>query len=175
MARSTDLQQPPLRLEWRKASELQDNPHNWRTHPPYQEAALKDLLDEVGWAGVLVYNERTERLIDGHLRKQVAGDGPVPVLIGSWSDADELKLLASIDPIGAMAQASQDALVSLLAEVETSSEALTDMFEALANDYRALEPIGDGPQLGGEITEAIADGVSVCNCPVCGHEHHAVS
>lgn len=132
-----------LRLEWRKASELQDNPRNWRTHPPYQEAALKDLLDEVGWAGVLVYNERTDRLIDGHLRKQVAGDDPVPVLIGSWSDADELKLLASIDPIGAMAQANQDALVSLLADVETSSQALTDMFEAVANDYRALEPIGE--------------------------------
>jgi hypothetical protein len=54
----------PLRLEWRTPAELAENPRNWRSHPQGQAAALDGLLDEVGWAGALLYNERTGRLID---------------------------------------------------------------------------------------------------------------
>ena len=53
-----------LRLEWRNADELEENPANWRQHPAYQEEAHKDLISEVGWAGVLLYNEQTGRLVD---------------------------------------------------------------------------------------------------------------
>ena len=33
-----------LRFEWRDADSLTENPANWRKHPPYQEAALRDVL-----------------------------------------------------------------------------------------------------------------------------------
>jgi len=53
-------------------------------HPPTQEAALRQLLAEVGWAGAALYNERTGRLIDGHLRKRVLRKGEkISVLVGS--------------------------------------------------------------------------------------------
>ena len=100
----------PLRLEWLDPASLGDNPQNWRRHSPIQNAALRDALKEVGWAGALLYNSRTKTLIDGHLRKKVAV-GPVPVLVGDWSEDDERKILATLDPIGAMAQADTDALV----------------------------------------------------------------
>ena len=40
-----------LRLEWWDAEKLSENPRNWRRHPPAQEAAFRQLLAEVSWAG----------------------------------------------------------------------------------------------------------------------------
>ena len=82
------MTEPNLRLEWRDPSELEDNPANWRTHPPAQAAALSAVIDKVGWAGACLFNEATGRLIDGHLRKEVLTDrlrdktltGKIPVL-----------------------------------------------------------------------------------------------
>jgi hypothetical protein len=62
----------PLRLEYRSPAELAENPRNWRTHPEAQTRALADVMAEVGWAGALLYNERTRRLIDGHARRKLA-------------------------------------------------------------------------------------------------------
>ena len=62
----------PLRLEYRTPGELAENPRNWRTHPAAQSTALADVMAEVGWAGACLLNERTGRLIDGHLRREIA-------------------------------------------------------------------------------------------------------
>ena len=155
-----------LRLEWRDASELEDNPVNWRRHPQSQKAALKDLLKEVGWAGALLYNEATHRLIDGHLRKEVARGQKVPVLVGSWTEAQEREILATLDPVAAMARPDQDALIKLLAQVETGSQAVKDLLEALANGENLSLP-----ELGPELDESLAEGVALCTCPECGNEH----
>jgi len=76
-----------LRLEWMYAEELDGNPRNWHLHPYAQEAALRDAKEEVGWAGALLYNERTRRLIDGHLRKKSREEerknpGPRRLMVG---------------------------------------------------------------------------------------------
>lgn len=123
----------PLRLEWIDPATLDGNPQNWRVHPANQTAALRDVIAEVGWAGALLYNERTKRLIDGHARKEMfAGQGPVPVLIGSWDEATEKKILATLDPIAAMAEADAGKLDALLRDVQTGSEAIADMLMELA-------------------------------------------
>ena len=136
-----DPPKPPLRLEWRTVEELADNPKNWRTHPEDQVGALGDALAEVGWAGAFLFNERTKHLIDGHARKGKAHKsaytkktGLVPVLVGDWSEADELKILATLDPLSAMAEANKDKLESLLKEVETPSEDLSAMLDKLARE-----------------------------------------
>src|SRR5215472_8097602 len=113
---------PPLRLEWRTPAELAENPRNWRTHPAVQLTALADVMAEVGWAGACLFNERTGRLIDGHLRRQLAQDQGcerIPVLIGSWDEATEAKILATLDPIGELAEADSSKLEALLREVST--------------------------------------------------------
>lgn len=137
-----------LRLEYRSPAELADNPRNWRKHPANQEAALSGVLSEVGWAGACLFNERTGRLIDGHLRRKVAqmqGAETVPVLIGSWSEADEAKILASLDPIAGLAEADPAALDQLLREVSTQCEALADMFSDVAAEagleYSESDPV----------------------------------
>jgi DNA modification methylase len=121
----------PLRLEYRDAKELKDNPANWRKHPAKQLDALRDVIAEVGWAGAVLYNERTKRLIDGHARKGLA-KGKIPVLIGSWTDEQEKKILATLDPIAALAEADLGALEAVLQGVQTESEAVQDLLKDLA-------------------------------------------
>lgn len=140
---------PQLRLEYRDPAEIKANPSNWRKHPESQAKALQDVIAEVGWAGALLLNERTGRLIDGHLRKDIANGGKVPVLIGSWTEAEEKKILATLDPIAAMAQADKNALEKLLAGVQTDSAAIQGMLESLAKESGINgKPVEDpGPQL----------------------------
>jgi DNA modification methylase len=138
---------PPLRLEWRSPAELAENPRNWRTHPETQLAALGDVLAEVGWAGACLYNERTGRLIDGHARRRIAlakGCKKVPVLVGSWDEATEAKIVATLDPLGAMAEADTAKLEALLGEVGTDSAALQQLLDTLARDAGIDLPLAPG-------------------------------
>ena len=126
---------PSLRLEWRSPAELAENPRNWRRHPRQQLAALSDVIADVGWAGACLFNERTQRLIDGHARKHIGiakKTDQIPVLVGNWTEEQEAKILATLDPIGAMAEADSAQLEALLREVGTGSAALQQLLDGLA-------------------------------------------
>ena len=140
---TTETAVPPLRLVYMDPDELQANDRNWRRHPPAQEAALRDILAEVGWAGALLLNEASGKLIDGHLRKKVARGGKVPVLVGSWSPEQERKILVTLDPVAGMAEADRDALDALLRDVQTGSQAVADLLTGLAEE-NDLVPGGGG-------------------------------
>ena len=104
-------------LQWVDPRTLDANPANWRIHPPEQVAALEAAVGKVGWVVPLIWNERTKRLIDGHARRDIAierGDVVVPVIVGSWPEDEERAILASLDPISAMAGADADLLQQLL-------------------------------------------------------------
>lgn len=123
---------------------MAENPANWRTHPESQLRALGDVMGEVGWAGVILFNEATGHIVDGHGRKKLAierGDKEVPVLVGSWTKAEERLILATFDPIGAAAEVDALALAKLLAEVETESEAVQKLLMDLAPDVPAVAPV----------------------------------
>ena len=70
-------------LELRRvaARELMPNPKNWRRHPARQAAALRGLLEEIGYAYALLARELPDgrlMLIDGHLRAETTPDQLVP-------------------------------------------------------------------------------------------------
>ena len=118
-----------------KASELIPNPKNWRTHPIAQQDALKGILAEVGFAGAVLARELddgTLMLIDGHMRAETTHDQEIPVLILDVDEAESDKLLATFDPIAAMAESDAHALDALLRNVDTGSEALQKMLAELA-------------------------------------------
>lgn len=119
-----------------KASELIPNPKNWRTHPVAQQDALKGILAEVGFAGAVLARELddgTLMLIDGHMRAEATTDQEIPVLILDVDEAESDKLLATFDPIAAMAESDPHALDALLRNVDTGSEALQKMLAELAD------------------------------------------
>ncbi len=151
------------------ASELRANPKNWRTHPPAQEAALKGVLAEIGFADAMIARETEDglELIDGHLRREVMGDQEVPVLVLDVTEEEADKLLLTYDPLAAMAHADMDNLLALASLTQFESPAVFDMLEALVNGERDIMPM-----LGEELDESLADGVQLCRCEDCGHEHH---
>lgn len=123
----------PLRLEYVDPATLGPNPANWRVHPAEQRAAVRAAIGELGWAKPLLFNELTGRLIDGHLRRELFHGQPVPVLIGSWDAASEAKLLATLDPLSAMAEVDAQAFDALLREVDTGSPELQELLAAVAD------------------------------------------
>ena len=131
-------------VELRKvpACELLGNAKNWRKHPPSQRSAMAGALDEIGLADAVIARETPEglELIDGHLRQEVLGDTPVPVLVVDLTEAEADKLLLTLDPIAAMATTDTDALLGLLEQAEIDNSALNDMLEALANGERHPMP-----------------------------------
>ena len=137
------------------ASELRANPKNWRRHPPAQVAALRGVLDDIGFADAVIARETPDglELIDGHLRQEVMGDQPVPVLIVDVTEEEADKMLLTYDPLAMMAQADQDQLLDLLHDTQFADKAVNDMLEALANGERLpmpdlTEPVDDpGPQI----------------------------
>lgn len=118
------------------ASELLPNPKNWRTHPEAQANALRGILSEVGIAGAVLARETPAglMLIDGHLRAETITDTEIPVLILDVTEAEADKLLASYDPLSAMAEADPAKLDELLREIDTGSEELTKMLAELADE-----------------------------------------
>ena len=117
------------------ASELRANPKNWRTHPPAQEAALKGVLAEIGFADAMIARETEDglELIDGHLRRDVMGNQEVPVLVLDVTEEEADQLLLTLDPLAMMAHADQDQLLELLRDNPFESQAVADMLEALVN------------------------------------------
>jgi ParB-like chromosome segregation protein Spo0J len=110
-----------------KASELFANELNWRTHPPGQQEALRSTLAEIGYADALIAREAPNGdlvLIDGHLRKEITPDVEVPVLIVDLNEDEAKKLLATLDPMAAMAETDKEALGKLLQQVDAENEGL---------------------------------------------------
>ena len=123
-----------------KAAELRPNPRNWRAHPPAQQDAMRAILAEIGYAGALLARELPDgslELIDGHLRAELAPEAEVPVLVLDLDPQEAAKLLALHDPLAGLAEADQQALGGLLAEVETESQALQAVLDQISAEYLA--------------------------------------
>ncbi len=135
-------------LERVPASQLLQNPRNWRKHPQAQSAALKGVLSEVGIADAVLARRQKDGgllLLDGHLRVQTLGDQVVPVLVLDVTEAEGDKLLLTLDPLAAMAEADSAALDDLLRSVNTSNEDVAAMLDDLAKDA-GLVP-GEEPEV----------------------------
>lgn len=120
------------------ARELRPNPKNWRTHPKEQQDALRGVLAEIGFADALLARVDADGgliLIDGHLRAETAADELVPVLILDVDEAEAAKILATLDPLGAMAEADGGKLKDLLDEIETGSAAVQAMLDDLGKEH----------------------------------------
>jgi DNA modification methylase len=111
------------------------NPRNWRIHPLSQQDALKGVLEEVGWVQQVIVNKRTGNLIDGHLRCQLAareGAKTIPVVYVDVSEDEEALVLATLDPIAAMAATDKQKLDELFAGIESENENVRKMMDDIA-------------------------------------------
>ena len=166
------------KTEWRNrivgegeqpASQFVANPANWRVHPQNQRDAMRGALNEVGWVQRVIVNRRTGYLLDGHERVWQAlqnGDAPVPYVEVDLDEAEEAYVLATLDPIGAMAQADKEQLDALLREVQSGEAGVQAMLAEVAERAGVVPPNVEFP----EYDESVADDVEYITCPECGHK-----
>jgi DNA modification methylase len=121
--------------------QLLAHPLNWREHPGPQRDALRGSLAEVGWVQNVVVSKRTGHVVDGHARVEEAlsrHEATVPVLYVDLSPDEEALVLATLDPIGAMATADTEKLEELLAGITVDDAGLLALLGDLAgNDPKA--------------------------------------
>jgi hypothetical protein len=150
--------------------QLLANPANWRGHPAAQREALAAVLDEVGFVAPVIVNQRTGRLIDGHLRVELAmtrNEAKIPVNYVDLSEDEERVVLATYDPLGDLAFADPTRLGELLAEITPSS---TEVAELLSNLARATG--AEAPEFGATSLDEQSklDQKNAIKCPGCGYE-----
>ena len=146
------------------ASELIPNPKNWRTHPTAQQDALRGVLAEVGYADALIARETPEglMLVDGHLRAETTPDSDVPVLVLDINEAEADLMLATLDPLAAMAGRDEERLTELLSTVSSDNATVNALLQTLANGYEPLtllepEPPDEGFDADGAMDDVEAD------------------
>lgn len=111
------------------------NDKNFRRHPKRQRLALAGGIHEVGFLRSVTVNRATGRIIDGHLRVELAlrqKQKAIPVEWVELTEAEEAQALATLDPIAGMAETDEGTLAELLQGVNTSCPELQAMFDALA-------------------------------------------
>jgi hypothetical protein len=104
---------------------LQANPANWRRHPESQRLALGEVLQEVGWVSQVIVNRTTGNLVDGHLRVTMAvdrGEATVPVVYVDLTADEERLVLATLDPLAALAETDTTALQALVNTLSIDGE-----------------------------------------------------
>ena len=111
-------------IEKVKASELRANPKNWRQHPQRQREALTRMLADVGNVGVLTAvrgEDGVLTLLDGHLRADLRGEDECEVAILDLTPEEADLVLATFDPLAAMAKTDASALAELLKPFDSST------------------------------------------------------
>jgi len=135
--------------------QLVANPRNWRTHPNAQRDALRGSLIEIGWVQQVLVNRQTGHVVDGHARVEEAlsrGELEVPVLYVDLDEDEEAMVLATLDPIGAMAAQDSQKLDELLSELHSDDAGIQALLDSMGTDEpkEGLTDPDDVPELGEE-------------------------
>lgn len=117
--------------------QLLANPANWRIHPQAQQDALAAVLGKVGWVSDVIVNQRTGHVVDGHLRVALAitnNEPSVPVKYVDLAPDEEALILATLDPLAAMAATDKDQLDALLRSLPDQDAAVRSLLDSIARD-----------------------------------------
>jgi DNA modification methylase len=131
-------------------ADLIGNPFNFKIHHQKQHNAVTGLLNEVGWVTSVIVNITTGHLVDGHMRTGDAakrGEPTIPVTYVELTEAEELLILATLDPSVGQAGVEADDYDKLLRQVMTNDEGIV----ALLTEYAAEHGLtyGDDPKNAG--------------------------
>ncbi len=128
---------------------------NARRHPGIQREALRGSLNAVGWIAPVIVSARTGKMLDGHARIEEAltkdENALVPFVKVDVSEAEELLILGTFDPITNQATYDKGALDNLLQGISTGEDGLQALLADLAAKqglyYGDNEPV---PGAGGD-------------------------
>lgn len=110
--------------------DLIPHPNNWRTHPPEQLAAVRTLVSTLGFADavkVVELGPGKYQIVDGHARVEVLPDEQIPILVLDLTPDEAKQLLATYDPLGAMAGKDPEKLAGLLSDLKAVGDGLAGL------------------------------------------------
>ena len=113
---------------------LVPNPDNWRLHPKNQQEAMQGALDDIGWVQEITINQNTGVVVDGHLRLDLAlrqKESLVPIKIVDLTPEEESAVLATLDPISAMAKTDKNKLKAILMVAKSQSNKMQELLEQM--------------------------------------------
>jgi DNA modification methylase len=147
-----------------KASELLPHPENWRQHPPAQRRAIEAVLGEIGYADAILARETPDglQILDGHLRAETTPDTEVPVLVVDLDDDEARKLLLTLDPLAAMAQADAEAFKTLADMASFDTDILKQLVSSIATNGLPTLELPETPK---EETHDIGEAMAAAEAP----------
>ena len=111
------------------------------------------MLDRVGYVDAVIARETPGglMLIDGHLRTGLTPDAEIPVLIVDLDESEAEEVLATLDPLAAMAEPDTERLKALVDGLAAkANEAMTDLLDQMHGlsepDLPDEEPLTDEPE-----------------------------
>ena len=126
-----------------RASELLPDPRNYRRHPKAQRDALRAMWDRVGNADVLITRETPDglMLVDGHLRADLEPDAELSVIVTDLSEDEAGEVLATLDPLAAMAEVDAEKLKTLVDDLSSrTDEAMGELLDSLRLPLPPVDP-----------------------------------
>lgn len=136
------------------ADQFMANPKNARVHPQFQRDVMKDALETVGFVAPVI-ESKSGVLLDGHERvwQGLQKNSPIPFVVVDVDESEEDYVLATFDPITALAAYDVQQLSALLENVNSDSPAIQQMLSDLATGFQIPGSDEWGGALGG-----LADG-----------------
>ena len=133
-----------------RAGDLRPDPRNWRLHPDRQRDALQAALDAIGIADAVLARETPDGLVlvDGHLRAGLDPDAILPVLVLDLDEDEAGAVIATLDPLAALAESNGPALTNLL-DTMRSDDRLAELAASVHGRVEAaLDSIGEWESAG---------------------------
>lgn len=122
------------------------NPNNWRIHSKYQQEAMLDMLEKVGWTQNVMINLTTGNLVDGHLRAllaQKSDELEIPATYVELSEEEEQVVISAFDPIGAMADADKEKWEELITKIKSERDDLEGMLDKIIEENKLFKQTDD--------------------------------
>lgn len=147
-----------------RPDDLLANPLNARIHPTEQQKALTSVLNRYGVIQTVIVNQRTNRIVDGHLRVQLAmrsNQQTIPVTYVDLMPDEEAAMVTAFDFVGDMAARDAQLLDDALRQIQSDDAGIQELMSRIAEDAGLI------PALEGEADQFIDKPQTTC--PNCGH------
>jgi len=119
-------------------ADLLAHPLNFRVHSHAQKEAMRGALSAIGVTQNAVVSKRTGRILDGHMRVEMAvesGQPKYPVTYVDLTEEEERAALATFDALGSMAVTDADVLGNLMSGVDDfGNDALDSLLSSMMQE-----------------------------------------
>lgn len=118
------------------ADQLMGHPENAKIHPLAQQKSMDSVLSRVGWIQNVIVNQRTGRILDGHMRVAMAisAGEPVPVSYVDLNEDQERLAVATFDHIAVQSVLDDEMFGNLVAQIPDVDEAIAKLFATVQKD-----------------------------------------